>query len=92
MHNTNLCLYTCGYCICCLESVFSWTCKCKFSCTLAPHGSGEAFVCVLAVQTVNTMMYLDNPYPKEGKVIVLNLTSQLVDSTGRPIPLSDVCA
>lgn len=38
------------------------------------------------------MMYLDNPYPKEGKVIVLNLTSQLVDSTGRPIPLSDVSA
>ena len=36
------------------------------------------------------MMYLADPYPKEGKVKVLNLTSQLVDSVGTPVPLSDV--
>ena len=41
-------------------------------------------------QTVNTMMYLENPYPTEGNVIVYNLTSQLVDAEQRPVPLSDV--
>ena len=43
-------------------------------------------------QTVNTMMYLESPYPSEGQVIVLNLTSQLVDADERPVPLSDVGA
>ncbi|CAL5223582.1 g6118 [Coccomyxa viridis] len=41
-------------------------------------------------QTVNTMMYLESPYPAEGQVVVLNLTSQLVDAEERPVPLSDV--
>ncbi len=43
-------------------------------------------------QTVNTMMYLESPYPAEGEVVVLNLTSQLVDAEERPVPLSDVSA
>ncbi len=41
-------------------------------------------------ETVNTMMYLENPYPTEGNVVVLNLTSELVDAEMRPVPLSDV--
>ena len=43
-------------------------------------------------QTVNTMMYLESPYPSEGQVVVLNLTSQLVDAEEQPVPLSDVGA
>ena len=36
------------------------------------------------------MMYLESPYPTEGKVEVVNMTAQLVDSDGTPVPLSDV--
>lgn len=42
------------------------------------------------MQTVNTMMYLESPYPTEGKVEVVNMTAQLVDADGTPVPLSDV--
>lgn len=41
-------------------------------------------------ETVNVMMYLENPYKIPGNVKVLNLTSQLVDGENRPVPLSDV--
>ena len=41
-------------------------------------------------ETINVMMYLENPYKIPGNVEVLNLTSQLVDGENRPVPLSDV--
>ena len=50
---------------------------------LSVHGA-------LLMQTVNTMMYLESPYPDAGKVEVINMTAQLVDAGGRPVPLSDV--
>jgi hypothetical protein len=36
------------------------------------------------------MLLLDSPYPATGSVVVVNQTSQLVDATLRPVPLSEV--
>ena len=44
----------------------------------------------MPMQTVNTMMYLESPYPDTGKVEVINMTAQLVTADGSPVPLSDV--
>lgn len=36
------------------------------------------------------MLLLASPYPTTGSVVVVNQTSQLVDATLRPVPLSEV--
>ena len=36
------------------------------------------------------MLLLASPYPTSGSVVVVNQTSQLVDATLRPVPLSEV--
>ena len=36
------------------------------------------------------MLLLASPYPATGSVVVVNQTSQLVDATLRPVPLSEV--
>ena len=43
----------------------------------------------VVLQAVDVVMYLENPYPKEGKVEVLNMTTQIVDGNGTPVALSD---
>lgn len=35
-------------------------------------------------------MKLANPYPLDGPVIMWTLATQIVDTTGRPVPLSEV--
>ena len=41
------------------------------------------------VQTIDTMMLLASPFPENESVLVLNQTSQIVDDTMRPVPLSE---
>ena len=36
------------------------------------------------------MLLLASPYPASGSVVVVNQTSQLVDASLRPVPLSEV--
>ncbi len=43
-----------------------------------------------APQVTDAMLLLDSPYPATGSVVVVNQTSQLVDATLRPVPLSEV--
>ena len=42
------------------------------------------------LQTINTMMLLETPYPKDRVVALVNSTSQMVDDNLRPVPLSEV--
>ena len=42
------------------------------------------------MQTIDVLMLLETPYPKDETVVVINQTSQLVDDTMRPVPLSEV--
>ena len=42
------------------------------------------------VQVTDAMLLLASPYPTSGSVVVINQTSQLVDATLRPVPLSEV--
>lgn len=41
------------------------------------------------VQVINDYYTLANPYPSRV-VAIINQTSQIVDETGRPVPLSEV--
>ena len=41
-------------------------------------------------QVTDAMLLLASPYPASGTVVVVNQTSQLVDATLRPVPLSEV--
>ncbi|KAK9842004.1 hypothetical protein WJX81_003725 [Elliptochloris bilobata] len=41
-------------------------------------------------EVTDAMLLLDSPYPASGSVVVINQTSQLVDATLRPVPLSEV--
>ena len=36
------------------------------------------------------MMLLESPYPKDEVVVILNQSTQMVDDTLRPVPLSEV--
>ena len=45
---------------------------------------------VFCMQVTDAMLLLDSPYPATGSVVVVNQTSQLVDATLRPVPLSEV--
>lgn len=46
--------------------------------------------CLLWLQTIDTMMLLETPYPKDRMVVLINSTSQMVDDNLHPVPLSDV--
>ena len=41
-------------------------------------------------QVTDAMLLLASPYPASGSVVVVNQTSQLVDASLRPVPLSEV--
>ena len=42
------------------------------------------------VQVVNWFYELPDPYPLDQEVAVVRQTSQIVDESGRPVPLSEV--
>ena len=44
-----------------------------------------------SLQTKNVMALLASPYPLNGSVVVINQTAQLINETGHPVPLSEVC-
>ncbi|KAK9804600.1 hypothetical protein WJX73_006245 [Symbiochloris irregularis] len=41
-------------------------------------------------QTIDTMMLLETPYPRDRMVVLVNSTSQMVDDNLRPVPLSEL--
>ena len=41
------------------------------------------------MQVVNEFHALPNPYP-DAVVAVINQTSQIIDVTGRPVPISEI--
>ena len=38
----------------------------------------------------NALALLPSPYLHNGLMVVINQTTQMIDSTGRPVPLSEV--
>lgn len=44
----------------------------------------------LILQTIDVLMLLESPYPKDEIVVVVNQTAQIVDDVGRPVPLTEV--
>ena len=44
----------------------------------------------LSLQTKNVITKLDNPYPEDGTLQIISMTGQLVDETGRAVPLDEV--
>ena len=45
----------------------------------------------LCMQVSNVLAILPSPYPKHGLVEVINQTTQVINSAGAPVPLSEVC-
>ena len=43
-----------------------------------------------SLQTKNVITKLDNPYPEDGTLQIISMTGQLVDETGRAVPLDEV--
>lgn len=41
-------------------------------------------------QVKNALALLPSPYLHNGLMVVINQTTQMIDSTGRPVPLSEV--
>ena len=45
---------------------------------------------LLFVQVKNALALLPSPYLHNGLMVVINQTTQMVDSSGRPVPLNEV--
>lgn len=61
--------------------------------SLAPcckWSSSVALTLLLLLQTIDVLMLLETPYPRNETVVVLSQTAQLVDDDMRPVPLSEV--
>ena len=50
----------------------------------------SAYAAVTLSQVKNALALLPSPYLHNGLMVVINQTTQMVDSTGRPVPLSEV--
>ena len=66
-------------------AVWSWAESKRWTWALS-----SAYAVTHVTQVKNALALLPSPYLHNGLMVVINQTTQMVDSTGRPVPLSEV--